>query len=158
MKCRKALKLILSYSELNPTCRRRLDEHLKSCPHCSQEFSLHQKSIDFVKEAVSFQGTKDFWEDYQVNVSRKIPSGSRWSKVRTKVEGLVCLFRTPVLGPVPAYIFSLVVIALLMVSLYPGFFSPRDTKGFRNDLVPYELEVISTEDNGVETIYTFANK
>jgi anti-sigma factor RsiW len=158
MKCRKALKLILSYSELDPSCKRRLDEHLKSCPHCSSEFSLHQESINFVKETVSFQGTKDFWEDYQVNVSRRIPSGSLWGKAWIKVEGLACLFRTPVLGPVPAYIFSLAVIALLTVSLYPGFFSSRETKGFRNDLVPYELEVISTVDNGVETIYTFASK
>jgi anti-sigma factor RsiW len=158
MKCRKALKLILSYSELDPACKGRLDEHIKTCPHCSREFSFHQKSINFVKEAISFEGTKDFWEDYQVNVSRRIPSGSLWSKVQTRVEGLACIFRTPVLGPVPAYIFSLALIALLTASLYPGFLSSPDTKGFRNDLVPYELEVISAVDNGVETIYTFASK
>lgn len=154
MKCRKARKLILSYAELGSSYRNRLDEHLTSCPHCSGEFSLHQGSINAVKEAVSFQESRDFWKGYQVNVERRVPSASLLSKVRAEVEGLTSLFRTPILGPVPAYVFSLVLIAVLSVSLYPQFLSSRSTEAFANDLVAYEGELISAVDDGVETIYT----
>jgi anti-sigma factor RsiW len=158
MKCRKAQKLILSYADLDASRKAKLSQHLKTCPHCSHEFSLHQNSFIALKEAVNFEESRDFWNDFRVNLERRIPSASLWRKVWTKVEGLTCLFRTPVLGPVPAYVFSFVLITLLTVSLYPEFLSSRNTQRFSNDLEPYGLELISAVDNGVETIYTFANR
>lgn len=158
MKCRKAKKLILSYAELDLPQKKRLDEHLLSCPHCSNEFSFHQKSINLLKKVISFEGSKDFWEDYQVNLKRKIPPAPFWSKVWTKVEGLTCLFRTPVLGPVPAYVFSFAAVVLLTLSFYPGFFSSQRAEGFKNNLVVYEGELLSTVDDGGVTIYTLEGR
>ena len=158
MKCRKAKKLILSYAELNSPLKKRLDEHLLSCPHCSYEFSLHKKSINLLKDVISFEESKDFWEGYQVNLKRKIVSPPVWSRVWTKVERLTSLFRTPVLGPVPAYVFSFAVIALLTLSLYPGFFSSKNAQGFKNNLVAYEGELLSAVDDGGVTIYTLGSR
>ncbi len=159
MKCRKARKLILSYAELDSSQTKSLDQHLKSCPHCSLEFSLNQRSMNFVKEAVSFQESKDFWKDYRVNLERRIPSTSLLSRVWTKVEALTSIFGTPVLGPVPGYVFSFVLIALVTVSLYTEFLSAgNNAERFSNDLVPYEVELVSSADDGVKTIYMFANR
>jgi hypothetical protein len=158
MKCRKAQKLIFCYAELGSSQKRRLDQHFKSCPYCSHEFSLNQRSIGFLKEVVSFEESQDFWKDYRVNLQVRVPSASLPSRVWARVEALTSLFRTPVLGPVPAYVFSFVLIALLTVGLYPDFLSSGNAKGFSNNLVAYEGELVSAMDDGVETIYTFASR
>jgi len=158
MKCRKAKKLILSYAELDSPLKKRLDEHLVSCPQCSHEFSFHQKSINLLKDVINFQESKDFWEGYQVDLKRKIPPSPFWSRVWTKMEGLTSLFRTPVLGPVPAYVFSFTVLALLTLSLYPGFFSSKNVEGFKNNLVVYEGELLSAVDDDGVTIYTLEGR
>jgi len=158
MKCRKAKKLILSYAELDSPLKKRLDEHLLSCPDCSYESTLHLKSIDFLKEVTHFEESKDLWEGYQVNLKRKVPPSPFWSRVWTEVEGLTSLFRTPVLGPVPAYVFSFAVIALLTISLYPDFFSSKNAQGFKNNLVVYEGELLSAFDDGGVTIYTLTGR
>jgi hypothetical protein len=159
MKCRKAQRLIFSYAELSSSQKKRLDEHVKSCRHCSHEFSLNQRSMSFVKEAVSFQESGDFWKDYRVNLERPIPSTSLLSRIWTKVEALTTIFGTPVLGPVPGYVFSFVLIALVTVSLYADFLSAKNNaQRFSNDLVPYGVELVSSADNGAETIYVFASR
>jgi hypothetical protein len=158
MKCRKAKKLILSYAELDLPQKKRLDEHLVSCPDCSYELTLHLKSINFLKDVVHFEESAGLWEGYQVNLKRKIVSPPVWSRVWTKVERLTSLFRTPVLGPVPAYVFSFAVIALLTLSLYPGFFSSKNAEGFKNNLVVYEGELLSAVDDGGVTIYTLGGR
>lgn len=158
MKCRKAKKLILSYAELDLPSKTRLDEHLESCPHCSSEFSFHQNSISFLREVFSLENAEDLWEDYQVNLKRRIGPPPFWSRVWTKVEGLTSLFRTPVLGPVPAYVFSFALIALLTLSLYPGIFSSKNVEGFKNNLVVYEGELLSAVDDGGVTIYTLGGR
>ncbi len=158
MKCRKAKKLILSYAELDSPLKKRLDEHLLSCPQCSYEFSLHLKSINLLKDVISFEGSKDFWDGYQVNLKGKIPPSPFWSRAWTKMEGLTSLFRTPVLGPVPAYVFSFALIALLTLSFYPGFFSSKNVEGFKNNLVVYEGELLSVVDDGGVTIYTLEGR
>ncbi len=158
MRCRKAKKLILSYPELNSPQKKRLDKHLVSCPHCSYEFSLHLKSINLLKDVRNFEESKDFWEGYEVNLKRKIPPFPFWSRVWTKIEGFTSLFRTPVLGPVPAYVFSFVLIALLTLSLYPSLVSSKNAKGFKNNLVVYEGELLSAVDDEGVTIYTLEDR
>ena len=158
MKCRKAKKLILSYAELTLPLKKRLDAHLVSCPDCSYEFAFHLKSINLLKEVIQFEESEDFWAGYQVNLKRKVPPSPFWSKVWTKVEGLTSLFRTPVLGPVPAYVFSFAVLALLTLSLYPGLLSARNTEGFSNNLVVYEGELLSAVDEEGVTIYTLGGR
>jgi hypothetical protein len=115
--------------------------------------------MSFVKEAVSFQESGDFWKDYRVNLERPIPSASLLSRIWTKVEALTTIFGTPLLGPVPGYVFSFVLIALVTVSLYADFLSAKNNaQRFSNDLVPYGVELVSSADNGAETIYVFASR
>jgi len=153
MKCRKAQKLILSYPELDLPQKKRLDEHLLSCPHCSYELSLHLKSLDLLREATTFEKSSEFWEGYQVDLERAIPPSPLWSRFRTKLEKLATLIRTPILGPVPAYVFSFALLALLTLSLYPDFFSSKSREDFTNNLVVYEGELLSAVDEGGVTIY-----
>lgn len=156
MKCRKARRLILSYAELPFHQRKRLDEHLLSCPHCSQEFSSYLKSIDLCKEAVCFEESNDFWSDYRINLNRKIAPTPVWSRIWTRVEGMAGLLLTPVLGPVPAYIFSVFLIALLTLGFYSSLFATGRVVSFKNDMVAQELEVRGTFDDGQYSHYIVA--
>ncbi len=158
MKCRKAKRLILSYAELDLPQKKRLDEHLARCPQCSYEFSFHQSSINLVKEIFRLEESEEFWEGYTINLKRKIPSPPLWTRAWKKVEGLTSLFRTPILGPVPAYVFSFAIILLLSLSLYPGFFSSSKMERFKNNLVVYEGELLSAVDDGGVTIYTIGGR
>jgi hypothetical protein len=156
MKCRKACKLIPSYAELPSHQKKSLDEHLSSCPHCSLVFSSYLKSISLCKETVCFEESKDFWSDYQVNLSRPVVPTPLWSRIWTMVERVAGLFRTPVLGPVPAYIFSVFLIALLTLGLYPRLFSTQTVGSFKNDMVAQELEVRGAPDDGQYSHYIVA--
>jgi hypothetical protein len=158
MKCRKARSLILCYAELDASQKKRLDEHLSSCPQCSSEFSTQIKSIDLLKKVVTFEGSESFWEGYRVNLQRSIPTLSFWSRVWTKVEGWTSLFKTPILGPVPIYAFSFALIVILTLGFYPGFLSSEKTTGFKNNLVVHEGELLSAVDDGGLTIYTWESK
>ena len=158
MRCRKAKKLVLSYAELNPPQKEMLDDHVNSCPRCSYDLALYLKSMNLLKEGSYFEGSEEFWKGYRVDVKRRILPPPFWSRVRTKAERLASLFRTPILGPVPAYVFSFALIALLTLSLYPGFLSSGDREGFRNNLVVYEGGLLSAFDSDGVTIYTLEGR
>lgn len=154
MKCKKVLKLVCCYADLDLPQKERLDEHLQSCPDCSREFSLQQNSLQWLKESTSFEESEDFWKDYQVDVKTRIPPTPWWKKLRTDVEQWVSLISTPILGPIPAYVISFVVVILLALSLLPGFLSPQRAEAFTNSLVIYEGGLLSAMDDGGVTIYT----
>ena len=158
MKCRKAKKLIFSYAELNPPLKEMLDDHARSCPRCSYELALHLKSMSLLKEGSHFEESAEFWKDYRVDVKRRILPPPLWSRVRTKVERLTGLFRTPILGPVPAYVLSFALIAVLTLSLFPGFLSSSSAEGFRNNLVVYEGGLLSAIDDDGVTVYTLEGR
>lgn len=158
MKCRKAQKLIDSYAELNSPQKERLDEHLHVCPDCSHEFTLHQNSINLLKEIIHFEESEDFWNDYQVDLKRKIADPPIWRRMWTKMEKLTGFILTPVLGPVPAYAFSLVIVVLFALSLYSGVLGPKTAQAFNNNLVVYEGNLLSSIDDGGVTIYTLGNR
>jgi hypothetical protein len=158
MKCRKAQKLIDSYAELNSPQKERLDEHLHVCPDCSHELTLHQNSIHLLKEVTHFEETEDFWVDYQVDLKRKIPDPPIWRRMWTKMEKLTGFIVTPVLGPVPAYVFSLVIVVLVALSLYSGVLGPKTAQAFNNNLVVYEGNLLSAADDGGVTIYTLGSR
>lgn len=158
MKCRKAQKLISSYSELDPFQQERLNEHLQVCPGCSHEFILYQNSINLAKEATHFEESENFWQDYQVDLGRKIPPTSLWRRAWTQVEELTSLIWAPVLGPVPAYVLPIAIGLLLTLSLYTGLLSPKKAEAFNNNLVAYEGELLSAVDDGGVTVYTLKGK
>lgn len=154
MKCRKVLKLVCCYADLDLPQKKRLDEHLQSCPDCSREFTLHQNSSQWLKESTNFEESEDFWKDYQVDVKTRIPPTPWRRRLRAEVEQWASLIRTPILGPVPAYVLSFVVVVLLALSLLPGFLSPQRAEAFTNSLVVYEGGLLSTVDDGGVTIYS----
>jgi hypothetical protein len=154
MKCKKVLKLVCCYADLDLPQKKRLDEHLQSCPDCSREFSLQQNSMQFLKEIIHFEESEDFWKDYQVDLKTRIPPTPWWGRLRTEVEQWASLIRTPILGQVPAYVLSFVVVILLALSLLPGLLSPQRAEAFTNCLVVYEGGLLSTVDDGGVTIYS----
>ncbi len=153
MKCRKARKLILSYAELDPSLKKRLDEHISSCPQCAREFSLNQESISLLKQYASFEESRGFWEGYQVDLRRKIDSPPLWSRARRRIEEIAGLIRTPVFGAVPVYVFSVVLIALLTLGFLAPLTGARNVARFENNLVPNRAEVRGAFDDGEHTIY-----
>jgi hypothetical protein len=158
MKCRKAKKLILSYAELSPPRKEMLDEHVNSCPDCSHDLTLYLKSMSLLKDGIHFEESEGFWKDYRVDLRRRILPPPLWSRVGTKVERLTGLFRTPILGPVPAYALSFALIVVLTLSLYPGFLSSSKAQGFRNNLVVYEGGLLSAIDDDGVTVYTLEGR
>ena len=149
---------MVNYADLDEPQRKRLDEHLKSCPECLSEFHLHQRSLNLVKEIIDFEEPKDFWQDYQVDVRRKIPSPPLWRKLSGKMENLASLIKTPLFGPIPAYVFSAILLLFLAVGLYPALSPSKHLEGFDNNLVVYEGELLSAIDDGGVTIYTVGNR
>ena len=158
MKCRKAKNAIVNYADLDEPQRERVEEHLKSCPDCLSEFHLHQKSLNLVKEIISFNRPEDYWQDYQVDVRRKIPPLSLRQKFLGKMENFSSIIKTPLLGSVPAYAFSAVLLLFLAVGLYPALSSSKRAEGFDNNLVVYEGELLSAIDDGGVTIYTVGTR
>ena len=154
MRCRKAKKTIVNYADLDQTQKKRLDEHLNSCPECLSEFHLHQSSLNLVKEVIDFEEPEGFWQDYQVDVQRKIPSSPLWQKLLGEMENLASLIKTPLLGPIPAYVFSFIILLFLAMGLYPTLSTSKRSEGFDNNLVVYEGELLSAVDEGGVTIYT----
>lgn len=158
MKCRKVKKAIVNYADLDQSQKKRLDEHLNSCPECFSEFQLHQSSLNLVKEVINFEVPEGFWQDYQVDVKRKIPSSPLWRKLLREMENVASLIKTPLFGPIPAYVFSVIVLLFLAMGLYPTFSTSKGSPGFDNNLVVYEGELLSAVDEGGVTIYTVGNR
>jgi len=158
MKCRKVQKLIYGYAELDPPKKERLEEHLQACPDCSHEFTLHQNYTDVLKKIIHFEESTDFWNDYQVDLKMKIYTPAWWKRAWTKMEEFTSLVMTPILGPLPAYVFSFVIVALLAFSLYSGLLSTKTAQAFSNNLVVYEGDLLSSVDDGGVTIYTLGGK
>ncbi|MCK4428321.1 MAG: hypothetical protein KAW16_07555, partial [candidate division Zixibacteria bacterium] len=115
-------------------------------------------SLNLVKEVINFEEPEDFWQDYQVDVRRKIPSPPLWQKLSGKMESLTSLIKTPLFGPIPAYVFSAALLLFLAVGLYPTLSPSERSEGFDNNLVVYEGELLSAIDDGGVTIYTVGNR
>ncbi len=158
MKCRKVRKAIVNYADLDEPQRNRLDEHLKSCPDCLSEFHLHQKSLSLVKEIINFERPEDFWQDYEVDVRRKISPPPLWQKLLGRMENVASLIKTPLFGPIPAYVLSAVFLLFLAAGLYPALSSSEGAKDLDSNLVVYEGELLSAIDDGGVTIYTVGTR
>lgn len=158
MKCRKVKKAIVNYVDLDFSQKKRLDEHLNSCPECFSESQLHQSSLNLVKEVINFEAPEGFWQDYQVDVKRKISSPPLWRTLLGKMENLTSLIKTPLFGPIPAYVFSAILLLFLALGLYPTLSSSKGSPGFDSNLVVYEGELLSAVDEGGVTIYTVGNR
>ncbi len=159
MDCKKAEKLIVSFTDLTPSQKAELEKHLKICPFCAKEFDFCQNSIKMMKKVLTFDVPQNYWEELKKSLSPRLsaaePQRESW---KDKFEPLLVFLKTPLLGPVPTFVFSIIVLGFLLFGLYPTFTQNKTAKGFKNNLIIYEGELLSSVDNGKLTIYSMGKR
>ena len=159
MDCKKAEKLLISFTDLTSSQRAELERHLKVCPFCAKEFDFCQNSIKMMKKVLAFDVPQNYWEELKKSLSPRLsaaePQKESW---KDKLEPLVEFLRAPLLGPVPTFVFSIIVLSFLLFGLYPTFTQSKTAKGFKNNLVINEGELLSSMDNGKLTIYSMGKR
>ena len=159
MDCKKAEKLIVSFTDLPPSQKVELEQHLKTCPYCAKEFDFCQNSIKLMKKVLTFDVPKNYWDELKKSLSPRLSAAEpKRESLKDKFESLVEFLKTPILGPVPTFVFSIIVLGFLFIGLYPTFTQSKTTKGFKNNLVIYEGELLSSMDNGKLTIYSMGKR
>ena len=159
MDCKKAEKLIISFTDLTRTQKAALEKHLETCPFCAKEFDFCQNSLKLMKKVLSFDVPEDYWEEYQRSLSPRLSRVSRQKEfLKSSFESVIQFLKTPLLGPVPTFVFSLVILAFLFVGLYPAFTQSKSSKDFKNNLVINEEESLNSMDNGHLTIYSMGKR
>lgn len=159
MDCRKAEKLILSFADLTPAERATLEEHLKVCPFCAKEFDFYRNSLTLMKKVLSFDVPEDYWSEYEKSLTPRLSSVSPHRKwLKDRLESVVQFLRVPLLGPVPAFVFSLIILAFLFIGLYPSFVQHKSSQTFKNNLIIFEGQLLSSNDDGRMTIYSMGKR
>ena len=159
MDCKKAEKLIISFTDLTASQKAVLKEHLEVCPLCAKEFDFCQNSLKLMKKVFSFDVPQDYWQEYQKSLLPRISRVSRQKKfLKDKLESLIQFLTTPLLGPVPTFVFSIIILGFLFLGLYPAFTQNKSSGNFENNLIIYEGELLSSMDNGKLTIYSMGKR
>lgn len=159
MDCKKAEKLILSFTDLTPSQKAALEEHVKICNFCAKEFDFYQNSLKLMKKVLSFDVPEDYWAEYQKSLSPRISRVSPQKKFwKNRFESVIHFLKIPLLGPVPTFVFSFVILVFLFIGLYPTFTHDKSSKSFENNLVIYEDEFLSSKDDGKLTIYSMGKR
>jgi hypothetical protein len=159
MKCKKAKEFLLDYADLGGDQRKSLDEHLKNCPECLKEYHSYKTALSLLQTNFTFKPPENYWEKFSLE-PRSYPSVFDLKNlIRDKLELLLSLLRTPLLGPVPAYVFSF----LLLIFVSFGLSSAFRSEGYRHDklvsnLITYEGKLLSASDDGLITIYKVGTK
>jgi hypothetical protein len=156
MKCGKAKKLMNGYSELKETDKNSLDSHTRSCLSCQRGMELHKASIDMFKQALSFEDKEMSWEGFVEQVPLEAQRLSWFSSIREKMNELVRLIVTPVLGPVPAYVFSLFIILVAGLGVYSSL--PRGRALGLENVIVQDKEYLSSVDDGEKTVYLVSQR
>ncbi len=159
MDCKKAEKLILGFPDLAPSQKAVLEEHLRVCPLCAREFDFYQNSLKLMKKVLSFDVPENYWSEYEKSLTPRLssisPRGEWW---KDRLESLLQFLRVPLLGPVPAFVFSIIVLVFLFVGLYPAFVQDKSSQSFKNNLVINEGGLLSSIDDGRMTIYSVGKR
>lgn len=159
MRCRKAKVFFLDYQDLNKEQKRLLEEHFKICPECFKEFEEYNAALNLLKKTLDFSPPEGFWQGFSPKNSTSFPLFDFKNYLREKLDALLSLLRTPLLGPVPAYVFSV----LIFIGAAIGFSSIFRTGTYSsgslvNNLIIYEGQLLSAKDDGLLTIYTVSQK
>ncbi len=159
MRCKKAKDFILDYQDLSDTDKRFLQEHLDSCPECSREFEDYKAALLLLLNSVSFKPPENYWQKFGL----KLRSSSFFSDLKIglqeRLDYLLSLLRAPLLGPIPGYVFSLIVLAVAAVGFSSLFGSGRyPSHSLVNNLIISEGQLLSAKDDGLLTIYTVSQK
>ena len=151
MKCRKAKKFIHCYSELKEVDKNALELHLESCPSCRSELEWHKASMGLFKRALAFEDKEVSWEGFVDQLPLESKPQSWLTLVKEKLNDFIRLVVTPVWGPVPAYVLSLIIVFVASFGIYSSLLK-RDGQTLR-DIVVYDKEYLSSVDDGEKTIY-----
>jgi hypothetical protein len=144
------------YGELNPDQRHFLENHLKNCPKCSQEFAEMESTLKIMDKRIRPEPGQAFWDGFGKRVAQRIEEEkpidvkveSRW---RTFIQGL---------SFAPKWAFQAAAAALLIVvGVFIGrtVFSPdvskiqqaQQPRGIVSQQQP-GLELISRTQNYIE--------
>jgi len=154
MDCKNVRKLLWDFMDLNPEKKSTLEKHFESCPHCKEHFISYQKSCGSIKKALEFEAPQNYWNDFALNLSTKKPYSFLSRIWANQVSEAIGFLRTPLLGPVPAYLFSALLLVFLALGLFPTFLSNKQLERWPNNLVIAENQLISAVDDGRVTIYS----
>ncbi|KPL03986.1 MAG: hypothetical protein AMJ90_02430 [candidate division Zixibacteria bacterium SM23_73_2] len=158
MNCKKIRKLILNYWDLTGEEKKALDQHLRDCPLCAKEFDFYNNSIEMIKNSFKFEAGENFWELYESVLSHKLSNISAKNRILNWLDDFFQFLKTPILGPLPAYVFSILIFLFVLLGLYPAFHSRTLSEGFENNLVINDEEIFSSIDDGGVTIYSVDKK
>jgi len=153
MTCKKIKRLILNYWDLTKREKTSLEEHLKVCPFCAKEFDFYHNSMEMIKQSFKFEVGENFWERYEPALSQRLSRAAKKNLIISWTDDLLQLLKTPVIGPLPAYLFSIFIFLFFLIGLFPHFNSKSFPEDFENNLVIHDGEIYSTIDDGGATIY-----
>jgi hypothetical protein len=159
MKCKKAKEFLLDYADLGGDQRKSLDEHLKICPECLREYQSYKTARSLLQNNFTFKPPEDYWEKFSFEPKSYPPVFDLKSLIQDKLEHWLSLLRTPLLGPIPAYVFSF----LLLIFVSFGLSSAFRSDGYKpnklvSNLIIYEGKLLSASDDGLITIYKVSTK
>lgn len=159
MKCKKVKELFLDYTDLREDQRKSVDEHLRDCPECLNEFESYRTALGLLQNNLDFKPPQNYWEKFSLDQKTYFPLFDLKNYFQDKLEYLISLLRTPLLGPIPAYVLSFLI--LIFVSF--SFSSVLRTAGYKpsklvSNLIINEAQFLSAHDDGLLTIYTVSQK
>src|SRR3989304_4899448 len=149
MRCKKAKDFFLDYNDLSEKKKGFLKEHFKICPECLKEFEEYNAALNLLQKTLDFKPSDNYWEGFSPKKSVAYPLFDLKSYLREKLDKLSALLRTPLLGPVPAYVFSV----LILIGAAIGFSSMLRSGTYSsgslvNNLIIYEGQLLSAKDDG----------
>jgi hypothetical protein len=159
MRCKKAKDFFLDFKDLNEEKKRLLKEHFKICPECLRDFEEYNATLDLLQKTLDFEPPDNYWEGFGPKRNTAFPLFDVKSYLREKMETLLALLRTPLLGPIPAYAFSVLLLICAAIGFTTAFRAGTYSSGkLVNNLIIYEGQLLSAKDDGLLTIYTVSQK
>jgi len=158
MDCKNVRKFICDYMDLNPERKSTLEKHFELCPHCKKQLISHQKSCESIKKALEFEVPQNYWNDFSLNLASQKPYSFLSRLWANQISETIGFLKIPLLGPVPAYVFSVLLLVFLALGLFPTLFSEKKMERWPNNLVIAENQLISAVDDGRVTIYMVETK
>jgi len=159
MRCKKAKIFFLDYKDLSEEKKRLLKEHFKICSECFKEFEEYNATLNLLQKTLDFKPPKNYWEGFSPRRNSVFPLFDLKSYLHEKTDKLLALLRTPLLGPIPAYVFSVLLLICAAIGLSSVFRAGTYSSGsLVNNLIIYEGQLLSAKDDGLLTIYTVSQK
>ena len=145
--------------DLNKDQKSSLNEHFRSCPACLKEFNDYQAALELLQNNLAFEPPQNYWERFSLESRRYSQIMDLKSKILDKLEYFISLLRTPLLGPIPAYAFSFLLLIFITLSFSSVFkFGNYKRSNLVSNLIINEAQFLSAYDDGLLTIYTISQK